>query len=72
MPRTREPRIYAATEAFSVIEDGAPINFNRGDLVEEGDPILDTHRDKFDKPRVRHYSGRVEQATAAPGERRGG
>lgn len=50
--------------------------FRKGDLVDASDPIVTSHADKFADPqptvRSRKTSPppRVEQATAAPGEKR--
>lgn len=44
-----------------------------GRAVEEGDPVLKRLPGRFEPyaPHVRNYPGRVEQATASPGEQRG-
>lgn len=65
--------MFAAREAFSATVDGTPVNVAKGEIVDENDPILKGRRralfEPF-RPRVRTYPGRVEQATAAPGEKR--
>ena len=74
MPRgARAPRLYAALDSFSTTLDGTPVNISKGQLVDEHDPILKGKRRQLFvlySPRIRDYPGRVEQATAAPGERR--
>lgn len=61
--------LYRALEPFSVVIDGAPVSVGSNEVVDENDPLYQAHPDKFGPVRVRSYS-RVEQATAAPGEKR--
>ena len=74
MPRKSEPRLYVAHETASVPnpdEEGAHITLLAGrTLVDDGDPVYLKHPDLFRAVQPRRYN-RVEQATAAPGERRG-
>ena len=64
-------RVFVATDSFTASVDGADVNVVRGvTLVREGHELLDrfAHLFKLVEP---HYEVReVEQATAAPGERR--
>jgi hypothetical protein len=72
MPNKTDKRIYTAKSQFWVGESMyRPID-QGGRAIEEGDPILERLADRFEvyQPRVRDYPGRVEQATAAPGEKR--
>lgn len=68
-----ERKLFAARTAFAFIENGVHVVVNPGDVVDAGDPILKGREALFDEfaPRVRNYPGRIEQATAAPGEKRG-
>jgi hypothetical protein len=71
MPKTGK-QLYTAKSQFWLGESlYRPIDMG-GRAIEEGDPILKKLPDRFAlyEPRVREYPGRVEQATAAPGERR--
>lgn len=66
-------RLFVARRAFATALKGeGPIIVQPGQLVEEGDPILKGREDLFGpfEANVRNYPGRVEQATAAPGEKR--
>jgi hypothetical protein len=75
MPRSKAsggPQLFAARQAFAAILDGQTIIMKPGDVVDANDPILKGRKDLFEDfaPKVRNYPGRVEQATAAPGEKR--
>jgi hypothetical protein len=64
--------VYTAKSQFWVGDSFfRPIDMG-GRAIEDGDPILESHPGLFEPyaPRVRTYPGRVEQATAAPGEKR--
>lgn len=62
--------LYVAKESFMADVDGVPTMFREGvTLVREGHPILDEFGHMFEPARA-HYEVDVEQATAAPGERR--
>ena len=64
---TAKSQFWHGETFFKPIEKG-------GRAIEEGDPVLKGPlADRFEpyNPKVRDYPGRVEQATAAPGERRG-
>ncbi|MDP9145911.1 MAG: hypothetical protein M3N43_14680 [Actinomycetota bacterium] len=69
-----EPKLFSARKGFAAIIDGHTIILKPGDVVDAADPILKGRKDLFEDfvPKVRQYNGqRVEQATAAPGEKRG-
>ena len=66
-------RLYSARRAFAAEMAGeGPVIVQPGQVVEEGDPILKGREHLFEPffPKIRNYPGRVEQATAAPGEKR--
>ena len=61
-------QLYVASESFVADVDGVPQAFSEGKtLVREGHEILERMPHLF-KPARAHYE--VEQATAAPGEKR--
>jgi hypothetical protein len=74
MAKAAERKLFTVTEPISGTVDGVPFNLNPDDVVEEGDPRLEGRQSLFIPyvPRVSLLSGTVEQATAAPGEKRGG
>lgn len=60
--------IYVADETFTTTVDGAPVVIRRGKTrVRAGHPVLEGREHLF-KPLTVDYD--VEQATAAPGEKR--
>jgi len=61
-------KLYAANEAFFAAE--LDIIVNKGDLVREGHPLLEGRAALFTEA-ARRVAYDVEQATAAPGEKRG-
>lgn len=62
-------RIFVAKESFSFDQDGATVMVTAGRTrVREGHPIL-AGKEQFFEELVVDYE--VEQATAAPGEKRG-
>jgi hypothetical protein len=70
---TKRDGLYVARSDFTVLIDGAPWNFRKGiDLVDGADPVMKIAPERFEPyvPKPRSYPGRVEQATAAPGEKR--
>ena len=71
MARRNEGRIFIARSSFSATIDGVDYNIQK-DLtrVREGHVLLDGGRAQFFEPLTVDYD--VEQATAAPGEVRGG
>lgn len=60
--------VYVAIESFSLNHGGHPVAVNHGDTVREGHWLLKgrEHLFKLQTPRYE-----VEQATDAPGEKRG-
>ena len=72
MPRKSEPRLYVATETASVPDpdEGTPVTLIAGHtIIDENDPLYRKFPDLFGPVQPRSYR-RVEQATAAPGEKR--
>ncbi len=67
MPRTKDVTVYVCTDGFSpaVLPGQAPVAYRPGTQVLSSDPILRTHGHFFTLA-----ADRIEQATAAPGERR--
>ena len=61
--------LYMATESFVVTLDGQIVSVKRGDLVRAGHPLLKGRASLF-APALDYVRFEVEQATAAPGERR--
>lgn len=61
-------KVYVATETFATTIDDEPVVVQKGvTRVREGHPLLAGREQMFEELEV-HYD--VEQATAAPGERR--
>lgn len=61
---------YTVRESFIGSLNGEEIEFHKGEVVDADDPALRRWADHFEPLIVRRYQ-RVEQATAAPGEKRG-
>ena len=73
MPRTTGRRLFVAnqTGVVSDPDEGVPYTLVAGrTIVDDQDPIYRAHSHMFSPVEPRPYR-RVEQATAAPGERRG-
>jgi hypothetical protein len=73
-PRKHPPRYYIATDTGVAVDaDGVPHHFTKGELLPEGHPRLKFCRSYFEPVKEDYVisHGEVEQATAAPGERRG-
>ena len=67
-----KPAYDQVRETFlGTLADGTPVEFYRGEVVDEDDPARRRWPDHFIPLVVRSQPGRVEQATAAPGEKRG-
>ena len=62
---------YTVRASFVGTFDGEPVEFHKGEVVVAGDPALRKWPDSFEPLVVRTYRPEVEQATAAPGEKRG-
>ncbi len=68
-PRKQPSIIYIATESFIANVDGVEERVTAGmTTVREGHPLLRGHEQSFTPMKVDYE---IEQATAAPGERRG-
>jgi hypothetical protein len=70
MPARKKVDLFMATESFATTVDGEPTFVRKGELAHGDHPILKTHKDLF-KPAENYVRFDVEQATAAPGEKRG-
>lgn len=73
MPRGIPNRgaVFVATETFACEVDGVPTMVHAGQTrVRDGHPLLEVHRGYF-QPVDARVTFEVEQATAAPGEKRG-
>ena len=68
MPPKSDGRLFRARTNFATTFNGVPTVVAPGDLAREGHPILQGRLALFEpfEPKVR-----FEQATAAPGEKRG-
>jgi hypothetical protein len=66
-------RVFVARTSFAAFIDGRTVLVQPGQLVDADDPILKGRENLFNEfePNTRSYStAKVEQATAAPGEKR--
>lgn len=63
--------LLRVTEAFADFSAGRPEVYNPGRLVDSNDPIVKGREGYFEAAEAAAERVRVEQATAAPGERRG-
>lgn len=69
MPRAKEPEIYVARSSGVIKVDGQVYNYYGGTTrVRAGHPLLKAAPDKF-KPLELDYE--IEDASAAPGKKRG-
>lgn len=70
MPPQKKPERYRCKEAFGVMYEGEQITVPFGEIVRAGHPLMKGREWAFEP--VESF-GRfdVEQATAAPGEKRG-
>lgn len=67
-----KPAFYMVAESFISEMDGKEVEYHKGEVVDAGDPALARSPHLFVPLIVRsHIRGSVEQATAAPGEKRG-
>lgn len=66
---------YTVTESFVASLNGAEVEYHKGEVVEADDPAIKKMPLHFEELVVRghedHRRVAVEQATAAPGEKRG-
>ena len=67
----KKPDYYRAKESFVTMYDGEQVSVAAGEYVRAGHPILKRREDHF-VPVESFGRFDVEQATAAPGEKRGG
>lgn len=65
MPRRTVKPVFRARTGFAATVNGRAVRVSRGQLVQDGDPLLVGRTHLFDL-----VSDVVEQATAAPGEQR--
>jgi hypothetical protein len=63
--------VLQASTSFTATVDGTLIAVRKGDLIEGDHPLVEKHPDYFEPVTIHHLKHRVEQATAAPGEKRG-
>ena len=68
--RPRRIEYMQAKESFVTMLNGEPQQVSAGDLVHPDHPILKGREELF-QPARNHIRFDVEQATAAPGEKRG-
>jgi hypothetical protein len=66
-----KPTFYQVRESFVGSFGDEPVEFYKGEVVAADDPALKRWPDSFVPLVVRGQSPAVEQATAAPGEKRG-
>lgn len=65
---------WKANQGFATDVDGEPLFVQKGELVRDGHPLLKGREELFDHAdRISRFDHKaeVEQATAAPGEKRG-
>ena len=65
--------IYQVTTTFVITLDGGDVEYHIGELVDADDPALKVVPQHFGPVEFKHRKAEkpVEQATAAPGEKRG-
>jgi hypothetical protein len=73
MAASKKPAYYRARHAFGVMYDGEQMTVNAGEIVSAGHPIMEGREEHFEPVENfgRWDASHVEQATAAPGEKRG-
>ena len=62
---------YTVLESFIATLDGDEVEYHKGEVVDGEDPAFRKWPHQFTPLVVRRYRQQVEQATAAPGEKRG-
>jgi hypothetical protein len=72
MPPKKQNDVWVAKETFAAEDDnGSPVIIHAGKTrIREGHPLLDRYREHF-QPADSRLDFDIEQATAAPGEKRG-
>lgn len=69
MPKAKEPSIFVARTSGDIKIDGEVYSYRAGRTrVREGHPLLRVIPERFEPLKVDYE---IEQATAAPGEKRG-
>jgi hypothetical protein len=66
--------ILQVRESFAPTVDGGIVSFRKGELVDSDHPVVKRYPQYFSEPVIDHPAPRtapVEQATAAPGQKRG-
>lgn len=65
--------VLQAKTSFTATVDGARVEVHQGDLIDADHPAVRKWPDYFGPAFIHHRTsgGEVEQATAAPGEKRG-
>ena len=71
MPKAPEPNILRATVSFIAAIDGIDVPVKAGDLADASSAVAKKYPTLFGPAEVRFAGPRIEQATAAPGEKRG-
>lgn len=74
MPESTQPApILVVKESFVGELGGQPVTYRKGEAVHPDDPAIQKWPEHFEPLTFVHpvKRGRVEQATAAPGEKRG-
>jgi hypothetical protein len=68
MAKAQAPSLLVARESFVAELDGQEFDIQEGDLFEADHPLVHKLPNAFIAPRLRFP--KIEQATAAPGEKR--
>ena len=71
--KTGGGELFVALRAFGSLTAGSTFLIQPGTVVDANDPVYKASPENFAPldVKVRNYPGRVEQATSAPGEKRG-
>jgi len=68
----KKPDFYRANQGFATMLDGENVFVQQGEIVRAGHPILEGRDELFDEvENFGRFDQDVEQATQAPGEKRG-
>lgn len=66
-----DPQYFTAKEAFTTdLEGYGPVTIQKGENVRAGHPLIEKNPERFQPVEVSSRWDTVEQATAAPGEKR--
>lgn len=71
MPRTAEPRFVRPREACTFDHDGEAVVLSPKEILRADDPVVRARPNLFKPLEPSRQRPAVEQATAAPGEKRG-